>query len=62
MARFYDTTDRNSRIWVENLLTQGGIAYSINEVGKNPAMMEISVAEEDMEYAEALLNSDNYPV
>ncbi|MDR3579276.1 MAG: hypothetical protein P4L44_04860 [Oryzomonas sp.] len=62
MARFYDTTDTHNRIWIENLLKHGGIGYSIREVGKSPSMTEISVAEEDLEHAEALLNSSIYPI
>ena len=62
MARFYDTTDMHNRIWIENLLKHGGIGYSIREVGEGPSMTEISVAEEDLEHAEALLNSGIYPI
>jgi len=62
MARFYDTTDARNLMWVEDLLMHGGINYSLKILGNNPVVMEIMVAEEDMEEAESLLSGCVYPL
>ena len=62
MARFYDTTNARNLMWVEDLLMSGGINYSLKILGNNPAVMEIMVAEEDMEEAESLLSGSVYPL
>jgi len=57
MARFYDTLDNKELERVENILTSGGIGFSVQTARKGPPINEILVAEEDLVYAELLLSS-----
>jgi hypothetical protein len=56
MARFYDTVKDSDLIRVENLLKNGGIAYSLRVLGVGSTLMkEIEVAVEDLAAAENVL-------
>jgi hypothetical protein len=57
MARFYDTLDNKELERVENILTSGGIGFTIQTARKGPPVNEILVAEEDLLYAELLLSN-----
>ena len=56
MARFYDCMNNSDLSRVTGLLKKGGIQYSLEILGKRPAIKEIQVAEEDITYAERLLS------
>jgi hypothetical protein len=59
MARFFDTLDNKELERVENILTFGGIGYTVQAARKGPPMKEIMVAEEDLVYAETLLSNQS---
>jgi hypothetical protein len=61
MARFYDSVNDSDVSRVEGLLRRGGIEYSLRILGDAPAFKEILVAEEDLAWAEELLNSGEQP-
>ncbi len=55
MARFYDTRNESDLARVEGVLKRGGIEYCCRDSSDDPALREIMVAEEDMVFAEELL-------
>ena len=59
MARFYDTVSDSNLRWVEELLTRGGIEYSLRILDDKVSLKEIEVAEEDLSFAESLLSGSS---
>lgn len=59
MARFYDSANESDLSRVEELLKRGGIEYSLRIPGEGAKLREIVVAEEDLVFAEVLLNDSS---
>lgn len=55
MTRFYDPKDETDLERVEKILRKGGIEYCLRENESESFMKEIHVAEEDVLWAEELL-------
>jgi hypothetical protein len=55
MTRFYDPRDEADQERVEKILRKGGVEYFLRESEVDGHMKEIHVAEEDVQWAEELL-------
>jgi hypothetical protein len=56
MTRFYDPKDSAELTRIEALLRRGGVEYTVRRTGEEGApFCEIHVAEEDVPFAEELL-------
>lgn len=60
MASFYDTVNDSDLDWVEGLLKNGGIGYTMRAIGGDTTLKEIQVAEEDLAEAERILSSSHH--
>jgi hypothetical protein len=60
MASFYDTVNDSDLKRIEGLLKKGGIEYTLRAFGKDTALKEIQVAEEDLADAEMILNNSTH--
>jgi len=60
MASFYDTVSLSDLRRVEGLLKKGGIVYTLRAVGKDTALKEIQVAEEDLADAEMIVSNSTH--
>jgi hypothetical protein len=57
MARFFDSVDSRELRKVEQLLRKNGIKYAVLIAGQEGPVHEVTVAEEDLVYADLLLSN-----
>ncbi|MDA8414601.1 MAG: hypothetical protein M0023_12555 [Desulfobacteraceae bacterium] len=55
MASFYDAVNDADVKRIEGLLRKGGIVYTLRTIGKDAALREFQVAEEDLADAERIV-------